>query len=835
MASRRKSTIPCMVRAADVRTHEDQDEGELLVEMKNGSQLMCKQWTSNPEGVKSLCEVLEEKVSDNLHSQKPRGGYECKYCPFTCALLNEFTEHVDTQHPNVILNPLYVCAVCNFITKKYEMLADHNSKCHTEECNLKLKLIKSNNQTILEQTIEGLDKANLNRTVNTETAEKNSTSLSGVSCNNVTDVKMEAPKSETERLHRKREETVLKKQVEELATLVASVSNGREIVKDSILYDGVTHVMPLVQLPPNINLVPKVPVPLNTTKYNTALDSNAILISSFSKFPYPTQAELSRLTASSKHPEEQIRIWFATQRLKHGISWSPEEVEEARKKMFNGTIQQLPQTITVLPAQLTAASTVSQPLIQTAVPCQIIGQPSLVLTQIPKGPSVTCTPVTLAVGGSTGHVQKRPLQIPHNVTEAKQLKLVNVTAKDPVPSLVTAGLLHERKKTREQITALKSSFVRSQFPADEEIYRLIEVTGLSRSDIKKWFSDNRYRTQRGSINIASESMSSLGTNYSQSHHVYDISPRKFKGKNVEQLKILEDSFLTNSFPPESEMDRLRVEAKLTKREIESWFAERRQLRDNAEHTSFDIASVDSSDSEQKTPNGSIVEGGEISNSPLSSPLPCTVPSTSSVAIRKTEQQLHFLKSMFIQTQWPSPEEYDQLAEKTGLVRTEIVCWFKDNRLALKNGSLKWIEQYHKQNSDRLLDEVGSKGPVEMALTFNTGVTVLEEYYRQYKVLRAEDLEKLAEISRLNCEQIREWFTKQESKSRDEQDKEENADTDWDDFTVEDRSGGVDAAAANNNNDYMSHYTDNRSQTIREGPPQLAEYDSEGMVADISLI
>ncbi|XP_043926915.1 zinc fingers and homeoboxes protein 2 [Protopterus annectens] len=834
MASKRKSTVPCMVRAADVREHEDQDEGELLVEMKNGSQLMCKQWTSNPDGVKNLCEVLEEKVSDSPHSQKPHGGYECKYCPFTCATLKEFTEHVDTQHPNVILNPLYVCAVCNFITKKYDMLADHNSKCHRGECNLKLKLIKSNNQTVLEQTIEEVDKAVLARTVNTATVEKNSSSLSGGVPNNVTDVKMEAAKTGTEILHQKGEKTVLKKQIEELANIVASVGNGREIVKDSLLQEGATHVMPSVQLPPNINLVPKVPVPLNTTKYNTALDTNAVLISSFIKFPYPTQAELSRLTVSSRHPEEQIRIWFATQRLKHGISWSPEEVEEARKKMFNGTIQQLPQTITVLPAQFTAATTVSQPLLQTTVPCQIIGQPGLVLTQIPKGPSVTCTPVTLAVGSSTGHAHKRPLQNSHSATEAKQLKLLNVSVKDPVPSSVAAGLLHERKKTKGQIAALKSSFMRSHFPADEEIYRLIEVTGLPRSDIKKWFSDNRYRTQRGVINITSESVAPLGANYSQSHNFYDISPHKFKGKNAEQLKILENSFLTNSFPPESEIDRLRVEAKLTRREIDSWFAERRQLKENTEQASFDITNVDSSDSEQKTPNGSIVEGGEISSSPLSSPLPFSIPSSSSIAIKKTDQQLHFLKSMFIRTQWPSPEEYDQLAEKTGLVRTEIVRWFKDNRLALKNGSLKWFEQYQKQNSDRLLDEAENKGPVETAVPFSTGATVLEEYYRQHKELREEDLEKLAEISRLNCEQIREWFTKQETKSRGDQDKKGNADADGDDFTVEDRDCEVDGAD-DNNNDYMSHYTNTMSQTVQGSPPQLAEYDSEGMVADISFI
>nr|3NAU_A Chain A, Zinc fingers and homeoboxes protein 2 [Homo sapiens]3NAU_B Chain B, Zinc fingers and homeoboxes protein 2 [Homo sapiens] len=60
---------------------------------------------------------------------------------------------------------------------------------------------------------------------------------------------------------------------------------------------------------------------------------------------------------------------------------------------------------------------------------------------------------------------------------------------------------HHRKKTKEQIAHLKASFLQSQFPDDAEVYRLIEVTGLARSEIKKWFSDHRYRCQRGIVHI----------------------------------------------------------------------------------------------------------------------------------------------------------------------------------------------------------------------------------------------------------------------------------------------------------------------------------------------
>lgn len=76
------------------------------------------------------------------------------------------------------------------------------------------------------------------------------------------------------------------------------------------------------------------------------------------------------------------QVWFSAQRLKHGVSWTPEEVEEARRKQFNGTVHTVPQTITVIPAhQLSAAANGLQSILQT---CQIVGQPGLVFTQVGK-------------------------------------------------------------------------------------------------------------------------------------------------------------------------------------------------------------------------------------------------------------------------------------------------------------------------------------------------------------------------------------------------------------------------------------------------------------------
>ena len=32
------------------------------------------------------------------------------------------------------------------------------------------------------------------------------------------------------------------------------------------------------------------------------------------------------MSSQTKFSEEQIKVWFSAQRLKHGVSWTPEEV-----------------------------------------------------------------------------------------------------------------------------------------------------------------------------------------------------------------------------------------------------------------------------------------------------------------------------------------------------------------------------------------------------------------------------------------------------------------------------------------------------------------------------
>lgn len=831
-----------MVRTSQVLEQDVPEEGDRAKEkgiVTPQPETAKGSWAAEPDNSSKENEVIEVKSTGENPSKKLQGGYECKYCPYSTQNLNEFTEHVDLQHPNVILNPLYVCAECNFTTKKYDSLSDHNARFHPGEANFKLKLIKRNNQTVLEQSIEAAGHAvSIAAPTSGPGGGDNDP---GISVSKTPIMKPGKPKAEAKKAPKKPEEATPENHMEGTARLVTDAAEILSRLGSVELLQELGHVTPSVQLPPNINLVPKVPVPLNTTKYNSALDTNATMINSFNKFPYPTQAELSWLTAASKHPEEHIRIWFATQRLKHGISWSPEEVEEARKKMFNGTIQTVPPTITVLPTQL-APTKMSQPILQTALPCQILGQTSLVLTQVTSGSTtVSCSPITLAVAGVTSHSQKRPLVTPQAAPEPKRPHVAQVAqvaqVPEPPPKLANLSLTaaSDRKKTKEQITHLKASFLRNQFPDDAEIYRLIEMTGLARSEIKKWFSDHRYRCQRGIIHITNEALAKdqppvSATPHGRTYHAYpDFAPQKFKEKTQGQVNILEDSFLKSSFPTQAELGRLRGETQLSRREIDSWFSERRKLRDSMEQAVLDSMGSGKKGQDGVAPNGALSRLDQLTGAQLASSLPSPSP-----AITKSQEQVHLLRSTFARTQWPTPQEYDQLAAKTGLVRTEIVRWFKENRCLLKTGTLKWMEQYQQQQhvaEDHGYDALSRRAAkAAVPESPKNGSEAGPQGHKDPKRLCEEDLEKSVPRVKVGSEPAKDGLPakpsgaavdRSEGNSRDGQGGDGNGASgvvDWVEVTV----GEEDAT---------SDRSDGWSQTAPEGTAELADSDSDGVPAE----
>lgn len=598
---------------------------------------------------------------------------------------------------------------------------------------------------------------------------------------------------------------------------------------------------------------PQLLIPLSSIpSYSAAMDTNPLLGTTYKKFPYPSMAEISSLAAQTQFTEEQIKVWFSAQRLKHGVSWTPEEVEEARRKQFNGTVHTVPQTITVIPAhQLSAAANGLQSILQT---CQIVGQPGLVFTQVGPGGNLPVTsPITLTVAGLPSQSQSSSrvsCQLTPTNSELKRATTVQPPSLSPQEnSALSADTFSMRpKKSKEQLAELKASYLKNHFVTDAEIARLMKLTNLTKGEIKKWFSDTRYnqrnsknshvivfhdgggRTGGGCSSTASTTIvidSSDETPTSPHpprtppvkeketrpktwNPFPDFTLQKFKEKTPEQLVVLEESFEKSSMPSDEELSRLRTETKLTRREIDAWFTERRKM------PSVSTSSPDSSEGgKMETEAAKAVEGGGLGGAASSSPSASSsrkgsqtppggrskqMPSSSKKDIKdkskKSPEQLHILKSAFVRTQWPTTEEYDQLAEESGLPRSYIVSWFGDSRYSWKNGNLKWFFQYQSGNIEGPNGSSGSgssklgsvsggrkrrgrnrgwgrsrtrKQPRRSASSstdvdrfppskkFKTGREILKEYYLKHHFLNEQDLDELVTKTNMSYEQVREWF------------------------------------------------------------------------------
>ncbi|XP_069813231.1 zinc fingers and homeoboxes protein 1 [Dendropsophus ebraccatus] len=854
MASKRKTKTPCMVLASvhdpDLGVNSDVEESPPV---PTPAEQPVQPESTVPESLSSEDDALETNDSDNQQNKAVEGGYECKYCSFQTTDLNMFTFHVDSEHPNVVLNSSYFCVECNFLTKRYDSLSEHNTKYHPGEENFKLTMVKRNNQSIFEQTVNDLTfDGSFVQEVNQEQSESNSSAISisktpimkimkekkrisvqqnasedGAEENDL--VTENEPKPKPQEIRESKPTVVVPEPVKTSATVVTSTQElpSTVITPANVLQPGVAQVITTVQAQQNI--LSKVLIPINSIPtYNTALDSNPLLLSNYNKFPYPTVSEITLLASQTKCTEEQIKIWFSAQRLKHGVSWTPEEVEDARRKQFNGTVHTVPQTITVFPAQISSAANGLPSILQT---CQIVGQPSLVLAQVGGTSTIpVTTPIALTVAGVPTNAQFQASQLPqtHAVSETKRVAAVpSAQLPKQEPTMITDLFGMRSKKTKQQLTALKVSYLKNPFPSNSEIDRLIRFTALTKGEIKKWFSDTRYnqRNSKGShgihfpsdggpivIDSSDETTESptppvITPQRRQSWNAFpDFTPQRFKEKTVEQLQILEESYLQNNIPTDEELNRLRVLSKLTRREIDAWFAERRRSGGiKEEPVLYDEPGI----KEEMDPENAYVKAGAALASKLG---------------KKTPEQLNVLKAFFVQNQWPTAEDYDKLSRETGLARSDVVGWFGDTRYGAKNHYLKWYNQYQVNgrlspnavNGQGFVRKRGRgrprgrgrgrprgrpKGPrrannwewVPPPVKPKIGKAVLKDYYLMHKYLNEEDLDELVAKSQMGYEQVREWFAErlqredagldpfeieeEDDDLMDDQDEEEEIDTD----------------------------------------------------------
>ncbi|XP_037354759.1 zinc fingers and homeoboxes protein 3 isoform X2 [Talpa occidentalis] len=883
MASKRKSTTPCMIPVKTVVLQEASAESQPAEALPEGPQqdLPPEAPAVSSEAAQS-CSSSDSTVLANGHRSTLDGySYSCKFCDFKSQDMTQFVGHMNSEHTDFSKDPNFVCTECSFLAKTPEGLSLHNAKCHSGEASFVWNVAKVDNHVVVEQSVP--ESTGTPEQSGEPNAEAGTDGQAEIIITKTPIMKIMKGKAEAKKIHTLKENVPSQPAGEALPNSSAGeaevkegdhsfinggipvsqaptntakpphASNGPLIGTVPVLPAGIAQFLSLQQQPPvhaqhhthqplpTSKSLPKVMIPLSSIPtYNAAMDSNSFLKNSFHKFPYPTKAELCYLTVVTKYPEEQLKIWFTAQRLKQGISWSPEEIEDARKKMFNTVIQSVPQpTITVLNTPLVASAGNVQHLIQAALPGHVVGQPEgtaggLLVTQplMANGLQAPSSSLPLTVTS----VPKQPAVAPINTVcsnTASAVKVVNAAQSllTACPSITSQAFLdasiYKNKKSHEQLSALKGSFCRNQFPGQSEVEHLTKVTGLSTREVRKWFSDRRYHCrnlkgsravmpgEHGSIIIDTlpempfspsakapevtciPMAATLATHPSAKrqswHQTPDFTPTKYKERAPEQLRALESSFAQNPLPLDDELDRLRTETKMTRREIDSWFSERRR-RVNTEETKKPGGSA--SQEEEEAPED---EGEENPASDQRVPGENCSPEASSshtsaerkvspikinlknlrvteangkgellalgacepeddganksaeqapgkVSFKKTAQQRHLLRQLFVQTQWPSNQDYDSIMAQTGLPRPEVVRWFGDSRYALKNGQLKWYEDYKRGNF-----------PPGLLVIAPGNRELLQDYYATHKTLYEEDLQSLCDKTQMSAQQVKQWF------------------------------------------------------------------------------
>ncbi|XP_035512000.1 zinc fingers and homeoboxes protein 3 [Morone saxatilis] len=1069
MASKRKSTTPCMIPSKIIRPAE---------EVEQDSPVLLRQSRISGGGRHSPFDPGESSKPEAGDAAKDGAGtYTCKPCNFETHDLNLFLDHVYSGHPDFRADPSFFCVSCGVSAPKFEGLALHNARVHPSTLNTTLQLRKRDRRVVVEQNLVtgtetakdseiSITKTPIMRMLKGKSEPKRIVVSHSVSDESSSDPVAISVSRETERKETAAVTVTHVPTIVHNGTTKVTLPSAIQIVNGSgalpMLKTPITQVVSVVQnrglhqsapITASSNIsstsshsssknLPKVMIPLSSIPtYSASMDSSSFLKTSFSKFPYPTKAELCYLTVVTKFPEEQIKIWFTAQRLKQGISWSPEEIEEARRKMFNTIIQTAPSssqnqthshrspaqhTITVLPASLGATG------IPHILQGSLVSQGGVIVTQpvMANGIQVSSAPVALAVtpkpqaaarpmmqarpaaalvadkgismvvgtvgssstgsniissnssrsgGGGTSSIitssQANVINLSlgssnHNnakgssvngkysssnadckdrsnsnvtshvnakntdISKANNTSIVqsdnkvtteskntpdssntsnsktgsdgqkskdtngssnknNTTStstddadptrgdsptfkmeeasspasksSSPTPHGSTPGSrtpvnafldpsFYKGKKSQEQLNALKDSFLVSQFPDQEEVDRLIALTGLTVREVRKWFSDRRYhfrnlkgtrsstggQSKSGTAAGAGSGSSTPGSGTAGSANPIDLSesssnsgaktpqhssaplsptasqtptspttpsrrlPRppspdftaiRYKEREPHQVKALEASFAQDPDPSGEEVDRLRSETKMTRREIHGWFADRRKraaaekkkkeeaervLREEEEDMEVDGEERQKEDSSGElkvnpikinlkmlkvTEANGKAEGEGLdspthhsSGTPVSSTGPTPKPSQSSTptpkpshspkptAIRgkKTAEQLQLLKQAYARTQWPSATQYDELISATGLPRPEVVRWFGDSRYVQKNGQLKWLEAYQNE----ALEEDLQKGNKQ----------ILQDHLDIHGRLEESQLQELAEASGLTADLVRHWFS-----------------------------------------------------------------------------
>lgn len=704
------------------------------------------------------------------------GTYSCPTCRFESRDLNYFLDHMHNYHLDFRAQPTFYCLNCGVSVVRFEALALHNANTHPKIMEglvtASLTVNKRDGVTTVEQSLftnSGEDYKESAIPL-TKTPIAKMMKAKGEHKKIVVSHTVEVRKIDTG----KDVDPSMLTNVPELQNGAPSVCGAPAMPRTTVSHEISTTVSnqvfhqhtPSLYSPPSSDSnkdLPKVMIPLSSIPtYDAAMDTSSFLKTSFGKFPYPTKAELCYLTVVSEFPEEQIKLWFTAQRLKQGISWSPEEIEEARRKMFNTVFQGgAPQKQPAAPRQVNHIVTH-----HTVHPGS--KGPNFPMAKVPYGTmktrpvgiiakqaNMSTNPNVTRVSYSTPIV---PPKFPSAVRTSQVLTKNTQATVEPAKSNglelpVSSGGVNCTSNSRSS----SSSSCSSSISNGETIRKLVNNNSPTNSSANVSNNDEHCVAEiNGKPNANSSSPTGLESQNGTKNQVIinNTSKPTFPFNNHSSGIISPQEQARNTKPDDQRNSNTHINANSS---VNNEY-NRMTCNDSApslnhasksptENTSTTVITVrnPSNLDESKSNKDFSIKGMSIlqqlikdedsltadrngpelktdpiklnfkrmkMNEPENTPEtvhPENKSETAEVSMpqssfsppwsNKNPQQLHILRQVFSGTRWPSSQQYEELSVQTGLPKSEVVRWFSDSRYSHKNGQLKWLETYQRLPAD----------------------------------------------------------------------------------------------------------------------------------------
>ncbi|XP_067308524.1 homeobox and leucine zipper encoding a [Pseudorasbora parva] len=561
------------------------------------------------------------------------------------------------------------------------------------------------------------------------------------------------------------------------------------------------------------------------------LDSVPELVQAFNTFPYPTSQEVSTLARVCALPLDKVKVWFMVQRIKYGISWASEDIEETRLKLARPGQTSEPE----LKESTMKRKHGIEDFKETENHVEDLAQSQQLPRKRHKIESTETAKLSPAPSRfrsslpppQDSYYYRQPVEMP----ETPQAATPPISTESPVGSEQPR---HGRyKKSKAQLAALRKSFLQENWPDETELQRLQDETGLTRNEIRKWFSDSRYQlrngrglttsfpTTQGEKNEANCSLSSQsqevqplplttkkqptqhGDNDGKEQTRQRTGSRKNRQKNTQffqlflsnTLEAFEESTLGADEEKCSEESEIQNNDEVvSEQESEGHCVTPPEPAAPTFSTSSPSITPSKKHSARSSKSARSVKANVLNNSlnSLDNSSPSSV-LTVAGRPRKTKEQLSILKEYFQKCPWPKSDLYTQLVEITSLPRADIIQWFGDTRYAVKNGHVRWV---HADVRQQVLAEIallqsggaaadasgtpGSEGnrkrksqgisttKTQKSAVDSVDISPLELYYQQTGPLQEKDLDNLCRKSKMSYQQVRDWFASKDSTTLDKE-------------------------------------------------------------------